>query len=82
MPTWRCFPQRSRIKAATIKELLAMPEGSLGREYGAFMDRHGLTPDAIPRVAFVIDQMNDALPINRCLRLDAAVRRPNESDFR
>jgi ubiquinone biosynthesis protein COQ4 len=44
------FATRPRLGHFTIKELLAMPAGSLGREYGEFMERHGLTPDAIPRV--------------------------------
>jgi len=44
------FATRPRLGAFTMPEVLAMPEGSLGREYGLFMQRHGLTPDAIPRV--------------------------------
>jgi ubiquinone biosynthesis protein Coq4 len=41
---------RPRLGHFTLADLAALPEGSLGREYGAFMERHGLTPEAIPRV--------------------------------
>jgi ubiquinone biosynthesis protein COQ4 len=44
------FETRPRLGHFTVTELLAMPAGSLGREYGEFMKRHGLSPDAIPRV--------------------------------
>src|SRR5688500_13254658 len=41
---------RRRLGHFTLAELAALPEGSLCREYGAFMERHGLTPEAIPRI--------------------------------
>lgn len=44
------FERRTRIGHFTLDELSAYPEGSLGRAYGAFMKRHGLTPEAIPRI--------------------------------
>ena len=44
------FASRPRVGLFTIEELLAMPAASLGQAYGAFMKRHGLTPEAIPRV--------------------------------
>lgn len=44
------FATRPRLGRLTLAELRAMPEGSLGREYGAFMERHALTPDSIPHV--------------------------------
>lgn len=44
------FATKPRLGRFTMAELRAMPEGSLGREYGAFMDRNGLTPESIPRV--------------------------------
>jgi len=42
--------KRTRLGHFTTAELMALPDGSLGHAYGAFMTRHGLTPDAIPRV--------------------------------
>jgi ubiquinone biosynthesis protein COQ4 len=42
--------KRVRLGHFTISDLLGLPEGSLGREYGLFMQRHGLTPGAIPRI--------------------------------
>jgi ubiquinone biosynthesis protein Coq4 len=44
------FERHARLGTFTMAELAALPEGSLGREYAAFMTRHGLTPDAIPRI--------------------------------
>ncbi|CAN5268512.1 hypothetical protein BH09MYX1_BH09MYX1_49850 [soil metagenome] len=44
------FAKRARLGKVTFAELFALPEGSLGREYGEFMKRHGLRPDAIPQV--------------------------------
>jgi ubiquinone biosynthesis protein Coq4 len=44
------FAKRARLGAFTLAELRALPEGSLGRAYGAFMEKNGLTPEAIPHV--------------------------------
>lgn len=44
------FETRARLGTFTLDELAALPEGSLGRAYGDFMKRHGLKPEAIPRV--------------------------------
>jgi len=44
------FERRPRIGAFSLEELAALPVGSLGRAYGDFMGRHGLHPDAIPRI--------------------------------
>lgn len=44
------FDERPRLGSFTTSELLALPLGSLGRAYGEFMTRHGLKPDALPRV--------------------------------
>jgi ubiquinone biosynthesis protein COQ4 len=42
--------RRVRLEPFTLADLFALPEGSLGREYGLFMQRNGLTPDAIPSI--------------------------------
>ncbi len=44
------FTKRARLGSFTLEELRALPEGSLGRAYGTFMEANGLTPDAIPHV--------------------------------
>lgn len=44
------FEKRERLGKVTMAELMALPVGTLGREYGEFMTRHGLSPDAIPSV--------------------------------
>jgi len=44
------FEKRPRLGPITLSELMALPADSLGRTYAEFMARHGLTPDAIPRV--------------------------------
>lgn len=44
------FEKRTRLGPVTREELMALPEGSLGREYAEFMTRHGLDPAAIPSV--------------------------------
>lgn len=44
------FEKRDRLGKLTMAELMAMPAGTLGREYGEFMTRHGLSPEAIPSV--------------------------------
>lgn len=44
------FRTRARLGPISFAELRSLPEGSLGRAYGEFMETNGLTPEAIPHV--------------------------------
>jgi ubiquinone biosynthesis protein Coq4 len=41
---------KRRMGVIHVADLLAMPEGTLGRAYGEFMSKHGLAPDALPNI--------------------------------
>jgi ubiquinone biosynthesis protein COQ4 len=41
------FAQRRRLGSLTVEQMLAYPEGSLGRAYGEFMQKHNLSPSSL-----------------------------------
>ncbi|MFO0665604.1 MAG: Coq4 family protein [Polyangiaceae bacterium] len=46
----RAIETNRRLGHFTMRELRALPEGSLGRAYAEFMTENDLSPDAIPRL--------------------------------
>lgn len=47
----KAIDEQIRLGSFTMRELEALPEGSLGRAYAAFMSENKLSPDAIPRMS-------------------------------